>query len=57
MLPLPLTTRYKDIFRMKFSEFSYFYSRNNLPNIVKDWEYVADLDAYESIGTHGFYFI
>ena len=32
-------------------KFNGIYSRNNLPKI-KDWEYVINLDEYESIGTH-----
>ena len=33
------------------AKFNGVYSRNNLPK-VKDWEYVINLDEYESIGTH-----
>ena len=29
-----------------------FYSRNNLPNKIKDGAYVINLDGYTDIGTH-----
>ena len=41
---------------MKYSEnesrFNGVYSRDNLPNKVKDGAYVINLDEYSDIGTH-----
>ena len=41
---------------MKYSEnesrFNGVYSRDNLPNKVKDGTYVINLDEYSDIGTH-----
>ena len=28
------------------------YSRNNLPDKIKEWAYVINLDEYSDIGTH-----
>ena len=34
------------------SRFNGVYSRDNLPNEIKDGAYVTDLDEYSDIGTH-----
>ena len=34
------------------SRFNSFYSRDNLPNKMKDGAYVINLDEYSDIGTH-----
>ena len=32
--------------------FNEVYSRDNLPNKIKDWPYEINLDEYSEIGTH-----
>ena len=34
------------------SRFNGVYSRDNLPNKIKDWAYVINLDEYSDIGTY-----
>ena len=36
----------------KKSRFNGVYSRDNLPNIIKDWAYVINQDEYSDIGIH-----
>ena len=53
MIPPHLLTNFK---RQKFYQnepiFNGVYSRDNLPNTIKDGAYVVNLDEYADVGTH-----
>ena len=40
------------MYYQNYPRFSSVYSRDNLPNKVKDGAYVINLDEYSDIGTH-----
>ena len=50
--PLPLTNFEIQVNYQKEPRFSGVYSRDNLPNKVKNGAYVINLDEYRNIGTH-----
>ena len=52
MLPHPLTNFEIQSYYQNEYRFNGVYSRNNLPNKVKDGAYVINLDKYARIGTH-----
>ena len=52
MLPHPLTNFEKIKYYENESRFNDVYSRDNLPNKIKDGAYVINLDEYSDIGTH-----
>ena len=51
MPPHPLTYFKIQKYYENEPKFNALYSRNNLPKI-KDWQYIINLDEYQSIGTH-----
>ena len=52
MVPHPLTNFEIQSYYQNEYRFNGVYSRNNLPNKVKDGAYVINLDKYAGIGTH-----
>ena len=52
MLPHPLTNFEITKYYENESRFNGVYSRDNLPNKIKDVAYVINLDEYSDIGTH-----
>ena len=52
MLPYPLTNFKKQKYYKNESKFNGVYSRDNLPDKIKDGAYVINLDEYFDIGTH-----
>ena len=52
MPPLPLTNFEIQKYYENESRFNGVYSRDNLPNKIKDGAYVINLDEYSDIGTH-----
>ena len=52
MLPHPLTNFEIKKCYVNQSRFNGGYSRDNLPNKIKDGAYVINLDEYSDIGTH-----
>ena len=50
--PHPLTNFEKQIHYQNEPRFNAVYSRDNLPNKIKDGVYVINLDEYSDIGTH-----
>ena len=52
MLPHPLTNFEIMEYYENQSRFNGIYSRDNLPNKIKDGAYVINLDEYSDIGTH-----
>ena len=52
MLPHPLTNFEIMEYYENESRFNGVYSRDNLPNKIKDGAYVINLDQYSNIGTH-----
>ena len=52
MLPHPLTNFEIMKYYENESRFNGVYSRDNLPNKIKDGAYVINLDEYTDIGTH-----
>ena len=52
MPPHPLTNFEIQKYYENESKFNDVYSRDNLPNKIKDGAYVINLDEYSNIGTH-----
>ena len=52
MPPLPLTNFEIQKYYQNEARFNGVYSRDNLPNKIKDGSYVINLDEYSDIGTH-----
>ena len=52
MLPHPLTKFEIQQYYQNEPRFNGIYSRDNLPNKIKDGAYVTYLDEYSDIGTH-----
>ena len=52
MPPHPLTNFEIQRYYQKKTKFNGVYSRDNLPNKIKDGAYVINLDEYSDIGTH-----
>ena len=52
MPPHPLTNFEIQKYYQNESKFNGFFSRDNLPNKIKDGAYVIILDEYSDIGTH-----
>ena len=52
MLPYPLISLEIQIYYQNESRFNGVYSRDNVPNKIKDGAYVINLDEYSDIGTH-----
>ena len=52
MPPHPLTNFEIIRYYENESRFNGVHSRDNLPNKIKDWAYVINLDEYSDIGTH-----
>ena len=52
LTPHPLTNFEKEAYFQNESRFIGVYSRDNLPNKIKDGAYVINLDEYSDIGTH-----
>ena len=52
MPPHPLTNFEIQKYYKNQSKFNGIYSRDNLPNKIKDGAYVINLDEYSDIGTH-----
>ena len=52
MPPHPLTNFEIQKYYKNESEFNGVYSRDNLPDEIKDGAYVINLDDYSDIGTH-----
>ena len=52
MPPHPLTNFEIQKYYKNQSKFNGVYSRDNLPNKIKDGAYVINLDEYSDIGTH-----
>ena len=52
MTPDPLTNFEVEAYFQNESRFIGIYSRDNLPNKIKDGTYVINLDEYSDIGTH-----
>ena len=52
MPPHPLTNFEIQKYYQNESKFNGFFSRDNLPNKIKDGAYVIILDEYSNIGTH-----
>ena len=52
MLPHPLTNFEIQQYYQNELRFNGVYSRDNLPNKIKDWTYVINLDEYADIGIH-----
>ena len=52
MLPHPLTNFEIQKYYKNEPKFNGVYSRDNLPNKIKDGAYIINLDEYSDIGTH-----
>ena len=52
MLPHPLTNFEIRRYYQNEPRFNGIYSRDNLPNKIKDGAYVINLDKYADVGTH-----
>ena len=52
MAPHPLTNFEIQKYYQNKTKFNGVYSRDNLPNKIKDGAYVINLDEYSDIGTH-----
>ena len=52
MPPLPLTNFEMQEYSQNEPKFNGVYSRDNLPNKIKDGAYVINLDEYSDTGTH-----
>ena len=52
MPPHPLTNFEIQNYYQNKPKFNVVYSGDNLPNKIKDWAYVKNLDEYSDIGTH-----
>ena len=52
MLPYPLTNVEMQKYYQNEPRFNGVYSRNNLPNEIKDGAYVINLDEYADVGAH-----
>ena len=52
MIPDPLTNFEIQAYYQKEPRFNGVYSRDNLPDKIKDGAYVINLDEYSDIGTH-----
>ena len=52
MLPYPLTNVEMQKYYQNEPRFNGVYSRNNLPNKIKDGAYVINLDEYADVGAH-----
>ena len=52
MSPHPLTNFEIQQYYQNESKFNGVYSRDNLPNKIKDEAYIINLDEYSDIGTH-----
>ena len=52
ILPHPLTNFEIQKYYQNEPRFNGTYSRNNLPDKIKDEAYVTNLDEYSDIGTH-----
>ena len=52
MPPHPLTNFEIQKYYKNESKFDGVYSRDNLPDKIKDVEYIINLDEYSDIGTH-----
>ena len=52
MLPHPVTCFELENCYQNEPRFNGFYSRNNLPNKIKDGAYVINLDEYTDVSTH-----
>ena len=52
MSPHPLTNFETQKYYQNEPRFNGLYSRNNLPNTLKDGAYVINPDEYSDIGTH-----
>ena len=52
MPPRPLTNFEIQKYYENESKFNGVYSRDNLPNKIKDGAYIINLDEYSDIGTH-----
>ena len=52
MPPYPLTNFETQKYYQNQTKFNYVYSRDNLPNKIKDGAYVINFDDYSDIGTH-----
>ena len=52
MLPHSLTNFEIQKYYQNESKFNDVYSRDNLPDEIKDWVYMINLDEYSDIGTH-----
>ena len=50
--PHPLTNFERQKFYQNEPIFNGVYSRDNLPNAIKDGAYVVNLDEYADVGTH-----
>ena len=50
--PHPLTNFEIQMYYQNEPRFNGVYSRDNLPDKIKDWVYVMNLDEYSDIGTH-----
>ena len=57
MQPYPLTNFEILKYYENESRFNGIYSRDNLPNKIKDGEYVTNLEAHSNIGTHWIAFL
>ena len=52
MLPHPLTNFETQKYYKNQTRFNGVYSRDNLPNKIKDGAYIINLDEYSDIGIH-----
>ena len=52
LTPHPLTNFEIEAYYQNDPRFTGVYSRDNLPDKIKDGAYVIDLDEYSDIGTH-----
>ena len=52
MRPHPLANFNLQKYYQNESKFNGVYSRDNLPDEIKDWVYMINLDEYSDIGTH-----
>ena len=52
LTPHPLTNFEMEAYYQNDPRFTGVYSRDNLPDKIKDGAYVIDLDEYSDIGTH-----
>ena len=57
MQPYPLTNFEILKYYENESRFNGIYSRDNLPNKIKDGAYVTNLEAHSNIGTHWIAFL